>query len=87
MTARRARISQTTKYLVERLREAQTDEYWTYALARHPRDYRVGYCAGLRQAITTALIHETPWSLNQDQAWIDKQLAAAPHKTRDEETR
>lgn len=75
-TTRRARISQGTKAMIERLREAQTEQHWQYGLARHPRAYRAAYCDGLRQAIKIALIHETPWSLDAIDVYIDKQLTA-----------
>lgn len=74
-TTRRARISHSTRAMIERLREAQTDQYWTYAMARHPLAYRAAYCDGLREAVKVALIYETPWSLNDIATYIDKQLA------------
>lgn len=65
-TAKRYRPSRATKAMVERLRGMQDDP------TRSPE-----FLAGFRRAIECALIAETPikWSLNDNSAWLDKQLA------------
>lgn len=62
MTTRRARISRTTRALIQTMREPEA-RLWT-------NDYRKGF----RQAVSIALIYETPWSLDAIHAYIDKQL-------------